>query len=654
MNGSFFRRYAMPVFLGVLLALAASHSGHEAPAAKRGVPDDWTHHRLIYSNPGTAQDAINNGSYDRWHKTVNDPRYTLQQVKRSAMAKAGPASWMNQVHEEVVTKCDDSETPVVPVVEDRFGPAKLPRGLHKSQFAPRNPPRFNRGPCLRSQRVHTDWSESMGSNATAGLGVFPAKYLFSTTTANCASTGSPDFVVYNTGLQGAAGRASIIAYDNLYTGCTSGSVPSVYWAYNTNGGTITTSVVLSVDGSQIAFVQSTAGVASLVVLRWSGLTGGSAGSPDTLVVTPTDSYFGCAAPCMTSLTFSGGNNDSGSAPFYDYASDSIYVGDDGGKLHKFTGVFSGTPAEAGGSWPVPVSASALSGPVHDSVSGNIFVGDYLQNTSSTCAASGNPCGYFYSVPASSGTPVAKSARLDFIGGIVDSPLVDSVAGMAYVFVGADGESGSASACGSDIPCSGVFQFPVSFANGAGGNEATVGPGFEILFSGAFDNDYFTSATPPTPTGHLYVVGNTGAANNTLYQISINSNVMNATSIVGPVLSNNNSNGYFSAGLQVTEFLNGAHDYIFTSVLSFGSPAACSDTLANGCVMGFDVTSGTISGSTTPTAATTEAGGTSGIIIDNLASLTGASNIYFTTLLNQLCTTTSTTGGCAIQTLQSAP
>ncbi|MGA2359654.1 MAG: hypothetical protein ABSF66_11685 [Terriglobales bacterium] len=43
-------------------------------------------------------------------------------------------------------------------------------------------------------------------------------------------------------------------------------------------------------------------------------------------------------------------------------------------------------------------------------------------------------------------------------------------------------------------------------------------------------------------------------------------------------------------------------------------------------------------------------GTSGIVVDNGA--TGAQNIYFSTLLNQTCT--GGTGGCAIQTSQSAP
>ena len=56
-----------------------------------------------------------------------------------------------------------------------------------------------------------------------------------------------------------------------------------------------------------------------------------------------------------------------------------------------------------------------------------------------------------------------------------------------------------------------------------------------------------------------------------------------------------------------------------------------------------------------TAALAAAGGTSGIIIDNIVSsgtIAGASQAYFSTLSNQPCGT-SGTGGCAIQASQSA-
>jgi hypothetical protein len=50
-----------------------------------------------------------------------------------------------------------------------------------------------------------------------------------------------------------------------------------------------------------------------------------------------------------------------------------------------------------------------------------------------------------------------------------------------------------------------------------------------------------------------------------------------------------------------------------------------------------------------------AGGTSGIVIDNTVgsgTLAGASQIYFSTLGNQNCTTSGTNGGCAVQASQS--
>src|SRR5208282_2509526 len=353
--------------------------------------------------------------------------------------------------------------------------------------------------------------------------------------------------------------------------------------------------------------------------------------------------------CMISLPFNGTPNDTNSAQFVDYPTGTAYVGDDAGKLHKFTNIFSSvTPVETTASWPVTVNTNAsLGSPVYDPVSKNIFVGDYLISSSSLCEPSAtetiSPCGYLYSVNSTTGG-VTKSAQLDHNFGIIDSPIVDPSAARVYAFAGDDGST----SCTASTPCAAVYQFPVSSL--ASGTKATVGPGYEFMLSGTFDNAYYNSSAP---TGNLYVIGNTGPANNTLYQIPINSNVM-SPSIAGPEVSNSYTNGYYAAGLQVSEFDAGTHDYIFLSVLAFGVPVGSGEcgtsSLSNGCVIGYDVTSGTISGSTTPTGATGEAGGTSGIVVDSGA--TGAQNIYFSTLLNATCT--GGTGGCATQTLQSAP
>jgi hypothetical protein len=364
---------------------------------------------------------------------------------------------------------------------------------------------------------------------------------------------------------------------------------------------------------------------------------------------------------MFSIGFSGGATDSGSSAWYDYGLDTVWVGDDNGMLHKFTGVFAGAPTEVtAGGWPVTVSASPLDSPIRDSVTGNVFVGDYNLTVNSACTPSSSttnsPCGFVYSYNSSSGALLAKSAQLDFNFGIVGSPILDEAAGQLYVPVGSDGETGTSTRCGTDTPCAAIFQLPTNFSSGASGIEATVGPGFNFLLSGTFDNAYLTSANAANPTGHIYVVGNTGPANNALYQISINANVMSTTSVAGPVVAQNFTNGFFASGLEVTEFFTGTTDYIFLSTLAFSNYSGCgaAPSINVGCVVGFDVTSGSISSSTLPTGSSPAAGGASGIIVDNSGSAAGESNIYFSALANQACTTSGGNSGCAIQILQSTP
>jgi hypothetical protein len=161
------------------------------------------------------------------------------------------------------------------------------------------------------------------------------------------------------------------------------------------------------------------------------------------------------------------------------------------------------------------------------------------------------------------------------------------------------------------------------------------------------------------------VGGTGPQNNTLYAITISNNAMTTGSATaGPVVATNYTNFYYATGLQVTEFCNNGNsactasagtDYLFLSVLAFGSQFStnpCSgQSLVVGCVMGFTapITSGVVSGTAVPNGTLQENGGTSGIVVDNGSA--GASNIYFTTLLNQGCTTSGGTGGCAISATQ---
>ena len=650
-------------------------------ATNRGLAGDWSHRHLIFSHLGTADEALRNGTYDRWLKITGEPRYAMQQLRRSGAGTA-MRSGIELTHPEA-ERDQDAETgdadeergfensvePATPANDEDSADGVVPRGMVRALIPPQaqrrksgaefqsRDDRKNEGRKAgrkRENQLTRDWSETEGSGGTTGMGHFPATF-----TSNAASC-TADFAVYNTSLAGSASQANVVAFNELYTGCT--PRPSTYWAFDT-GGIAATSVALSPDGTQVAFVQTdnVTGHADLVVLKWAA--GGTLTGPK--VLTSNSAYPTCTAPCMISIPFSGAVSDTNSSPYVDFGSKTAYVGDDSGQMHKFTNVFSsGTPAEAGSGWPVTLNTStdaALSSPVYDSASGNIFVSDYLINIASNCEpgvkTTEGLCGYLYAVNSTT-QAVTKSAQLDYNLGILDSPIVDSAAGRVYTWAGADHSTNCSSG-----PCAAVFQFPVNFAANAAGTEATVGAGYEVLLSGAFDNQYFTSGDPPS--GHLYVVGGTGPQNNTLYAITISNNAMTTGSATaGPVVAANYTNFYYATGLQITEFCNNGNsacpagagtDYLFLSVLAFGSQFTTNpcpgQVLLVGCVMGFTApnTSGVVSGTAVPNGTLQEAGGTSGIVVDNGSG--GASNIYFTTLLNQGCITSGGTGGCAISATQ---
>ena len=654
--------------LSAAMPIPAQDNSYE----KVGLPEDWTHHHVVFGDAGTAENALQNGTYEQWLKVVDDPRYQLEQARRFVAARAGLPILKNDSGADGNASPDGATEEAYPDL-GIASKVPVPRGLTRAGIGPQKA-RTSQNPYLNSELeppfesrhvqrtwrhngAKLDWSETLGTGGSLGLGNSPAKFSFTTSSASCG-----DWVVYGTGVAGGPGQATIVAFTNLYSGTCSGSVPSVSWGFNTgSGSTVLTSPVLSLDGTQIAFVQNaTTGGASLIVLKWSA--SGTLSAPTTLSTQASGSaYRSCAAPCMFSMNFSGGATDSGSPAWYDYGLDTVWVGDDNGVLHKFTGVFAGSPTEVtSGGWPVAVSASPLNGPIHDPASGSVFVGDYNLSVESACTPSATnslaPCGFLYSYNDSTGSLKAKSAQLDYNFGIVGTPLLDQSAGQLYVPVGSDGEIGTSTQCGSGTPCAGVFQLPTNFSNGASGTEATVGPGYEFLEIGAFDNAYFTSANAASPSGHLYVVGNTGPANNTLYQISINANVMSTASVAGPVIAQNYTNGYYAAGLNVTEFFNGGADYIFLSTIAFSNYAGCGSvpSIDVGCVVGFNVTSGSISAATQPTGSSPAAGGASSIIVDNSGSAAGESNIYFSALANQTCPTSGGSSGCAIQISQSAP
>jgi hypothetical protein len=362
----------------------------------------------------------------------------------------------------------------------------------------------------------TAGSLTAGSAAPTGTvqpNASPAKFSFSTTSATCS-----DFIVYPVGTAVASTSANIVAYNNIYAsgGC-AGQVPSVFWTYQT-GGWVTTSPILSFDGSQVAFVQvsGTTPVASLVILKWAASTSG------TLTTQASGSaYQSCTAPCMYTIAFSGSHNDTFSSPFYDYTHDELYVGDDSGNLHQFTGVFNGTPAESltsGLPW-VNLGSSKLSSPVYDSSSGYVIVGDFGGTLHSVTAATG----------------VVHGTQTGVGDVIADAPLVDGSNGILFAFV----TSGIYAYSGYNA----VYELSTGFTGCTFGvspcypgvvalSTTNANSGY-YLYAGTFDNVYYESSSPPS--GNIYVVGNTGATTGgVLYRIGISGGGMTGVTSVATV------------------------------------------------------------------------------------------------------------------------
>ncbi len=361
--------------------------GQEAPAVRvgtvniTGIPEDWSTHHVSFGNPGTEQDAIQSGHYQEWLKIVNDPRYVMQQLRKKLPVQ-GPAAVDAAYRARWISEASDGSRSSLEKSPEAISSGLSLRGL---------PP----GPVTSKPKesIKTDWSESLGTG-TGGLsaGQYPAKYSLETT-----GSSSSDFAVYPTGHAGSTTQATIAAFNNMYA-----TTPATYWAYNTGGGTATLSPVISLDGTQVAFVQVTGGFAYLTILRMFNSGGPITGTGvHQLTSQASGTAYNngsgalCAAPCFVALEFNKGSlgtqpTDTNSAPFYDYYNDALYVGDNSGLLHKFTGVFKGTPAEvvSSGVWPIAAGTGVLTSPVEDTSGGSIFVG------SST--------GVFYRYPSAGG------------------------------------------------------------------------------------------------------------------------------------------------------------------------------------------------------------------------------------------------------------
>jgi hypothetical protein len=607
-------KFAKSWFLAALLVACGQAAFAQDNQGSSGVVDDWTTHHVIFSNPGTLEDAIRNGTYEKWHRIVTDPRYRMQWTKRYGIPP------------EESTAAD-----AVRVLGPRLEPSQ-----------PRPPHREPHMPAVKLEdrsSLNEDWSISLepGSNGGVGPGKYPAKYTFSPIGAPSCTT---DYVVFPINIAGSNGsgmngnsftpQANLIGLNNLYSGfCTTGSVPTFQFAYYIGTGTIATSPVLSLDGTQVAFVETITNGSRFHVLKLG--TNGNSGCSTSGSVTPCNGN-GFSSPATpgtlnnasdTPITLSGNVTDSAASPFVDYQHDTAYVSDNTGKLHKFTPVFNGTLAEVTTSpWPVTVASGVqLTGPIFDGgTSQNILVGGIN--------------GKLYCI-TSAGVACSTASITVGTGAIVEAPIVDST--QETVFTQANNTTTGFAVLTQATTSLGS---PVS-ANMGFASSATNGT--TDLFDGALDNAYFTSSNG---TGYMYFCGNLStAATPALLRVLITAGKMSSSNdgnIFQLVITNNA--GTSNDCTPLTEIYNPTQgiDWLFLSVKGPGfATIANGGTAPNGtpscnytaCAIGFSLPTAAPP-NTFPTAAsgavTTNltSQGLSGIIVDNVSTTPGASNLYF--------------------------
>ena len=494
-----------------------------------------------------------------------------------------------------------------------------------------------------------DWQFDLGASAVTGNNSppngpsysFPAKFSHD---INAAPSCANDFVVFTTGSIGATGgQASIVALNQLYSGSGAGGTgicgtgqPSVKWAYNTNLsgdtiGVIYSSPVLSLDGSKVAFVETNNGAAILKILKWVSGQGtvGSAVAPTAITTgNPWSTCPSSGTSCVFSLAFSGGGADSYSSPFYNYANDTLYVGDDNGRLHKFTGVFAGTPAEvATGGWPMTISSgNPLTGPVFEAVSGNIFVANvntflkYVRETGSTvgtCVSGSPPCIGTPSITVSTGGDV----------GVYDPPTVDTASQKVFVFSAIDPNGNN-----------GVIQVTTGLGSAVG---TALGSGASnYIFSGTFDKNYYSGSYS---SGFLYACGTSPST--ALYRIGFNSSgVMNSAAQSGSVALS----GSVPTCTPMTEIVNGTNDFLFFGLDGNGGSAT---NCGGACVMGLNLTGISWPPSLATFSSLAVPNGPSAMVVDNVGAGGQESSIYFGPAQGGNCTSPSG-HGCAVKATQS--
>ncbi len=484
-----------------------------------------------------------------------------------------------------------------------------------------------------SKTIQRDWSVSLGSvtfgpiidggtgNIDPGGGItYPAKYSFDVTAPLTISNCTTDYVAIGlpaTPVSG--GQANIVGYNNLYSalgglGFCPGDGPNVLFAYASGTGEVPASISLSLDGTQLAYVEDLTSGSSYFHVLTIGTTG-SNGSPTAAAVP------GIGNNAVDTAVLLSPEQSSTTEPFIEYTSNSAYVttyswaSGGSGYLYKISPVFGGgTPQIV---WSVPVScgapSSVPSSPVYDSISNHVFFED-----------TGARLDYVTDTGSSTPTVVCGN-QFTFDNTAANPPVVDTINQVVYIGFNDNGTNEAVTE---------QYTTPTTGFGVNVGNETTT---YTSPYDVDFSNDYYncdvylggTGGGSCTGTPVMYVAGTdtTTGTVPTLYAAGI------AISEFAPELTGASTSTALATDAAdsspVTEFYNATTgtDYLFVGVTN--NCAATNGGGTGGCVMSLDITGGapTVSAGTTAISAD---GGSTGIVVDNDSTDSQASSIYYAT------------------------
>jgi len=530
-------RYFTAACCAAYLLIGAAVWAQEADIARPdGVPQDWSEHSIVFSLDGLTQHP----------ELLYQERRVLHQVMqrfrgRSSNALPGAESGM---------KFTDSAAESIQALSH-----------------------------------HRDWNVALGKGHVSAE-MYPAKWTFD---PKAQPDCTKDYVVFGLATAGTAGaQANLVAFNNLYAGaggfCATG--PSVLFAYSVStaaGGKVVTSPVISLDGTKVAFVESLGTSSIFHVLTWTAGQGGI-----LTAATPTS---------MTSLTYSNAFGTTTSSPWIDYGSDTVYIADDNGVVHKITGVFKGTPTQVLSSpWPITVAAgSRLSSPVLDAGRGILL-------------ASGRN-GDLYEINLTNGavSVLIVGSHNSKGAALMVAPIVDVTNGTAFVVSANDGTSA--------VLVEADTTTLTQLAKARIGIGATTGTTLYIYMP-ALNNAYYTSPS----TGAIFVCGTGNGTDTSPWSYSFG--FTGRTMLSAPASSNQLLTSKAASCSSWTEFFNPNIGANGTDFFFFGLTQDCTGSGTSGCVAARTGTSATLTKAAV-------LGGPSGIVVDNYSTDGQASSIYLT-------------------------